>query len=242
MTWSGRAVCFAILCVFAGELGVAPANADTPAVYGATYGAAPVAPAVVAGTKTLSYPDNLQMVMLGYRLTGQEPPVQDWAASEYAIKNADEFSRDAKLKTEIARLHAVYQSASDIGIVTLKTDSNFGEYDSAAGGFYLMALAPGTFFTFQADEMPRDANIGAVELHIDNSDQAQLWPMTPDEAKALLQKTRNSRSVDLVLTIALERGEQRSAGMAIYGTIKDITIAGDRYGQPQPLAQFKVKQ
>lgn len=189
-----------------------PANASTPA-------------AAALGTQTLAYPDDLQMVLLAHRLTGTVAPLEAWAGKAYSVTSADEFSRADALKTEMARLAAIEASTTDIGLLKLKTDGNFSEYDATRGGYYLLAFQPGSVYGFKAfDEQ--------ASLQFSNSDKAYLWPLDVATAQDVLKKA-GSHAVDIDMTIALERAERRSSGVQITGRVVDYRVSSRTYRSTQ---------
>lgn len=200
--------------------------------------AAPAAPSAQAvGDKMLEYPDDMQMTMLAYRLTARIPPLEDWAKESSPVKSADEFSRAARLKDEIARLKAIYDSTAGVGFLTMKMSSNFSQYDSTRGGYYLDAFSAGSVYSFNAPQRYEQP----VSLQLDNSLQAQFWPMGADAAKALLEKNGNARYVSIVANIAITGTQQRSTGVVITGHIKRFTVFSNRYNSEEVLGDISPK-
>src|SRR3546814_8207337 len=60
--------------------------------------AAAPAGATAVGTQLLGHPDDLQMIMLGYRLRGMVPPLAQWAEGQQAVRRANEFERATVLQ------------------------------------------------------------------------------------------------------------------------------------------------
>ena len=217
--------------------GAAPATAPAPVASAAASPAAePGAAASAAqapGSQTLDYPDDLQLLLLGYRLTGQTPPFETWALDAQAVRNADEFTRAAALKAEIERLQAVAASVADIGFVRVKTHCNLSEYDGSRGGYYLPAFEPGVRYDFEAFREK-------IGLQIANNADAYLWPLTPDAARAALQ-TAGMRAVDVDMRVAIVRATRRSSGLQLDGRVLDYRVIGRQYGNPAVLGTVQLK-
>src|SRR5690606_6469092 len=124
-------------------------EASAPPAPGSTAAAASAAPAAqpqanaspgaegIGGTQVLSHPDDLQVVMLGYRLRGKAPPIAEWAAAQYVVKNANEFDRARVLEAERERLQGIYDGTDGVGGLRLNVNARFSEYDGGRGGYYL---------------------------------------------------------------------------------------------------------
>jgi hypothetical protein len=119
----------------AGAAAPGPATADAGAAT-ATGG--------VAGRHELAHPDDLQMVMLAYRLEGRQPPFAEWAAAQPGVRMANEFERADVLRAEQERLRAVYDGTEGVGLLRLNVRAALSEYDGGRGGYYLTAFTPGS--------------------------------------------------------------------------------------------------
>ena len=182
------------------------------------------------GDAVLAYPDDMQVTMLAYRLTGRTPPLSDWAAEEYKVRRADEFSRAPLLQEETTRLAAIYEATENVGYLQYRLNSQLSQYDSAKGGYYLTAFTPGQQTTFSGREQ--------VSLLIDNMKEAYFWPLEPDDARDILAQT--SRNVSLDVKIRITGSERRSSGLLIKGQITDYGIYSQRYNDERVLAQFSL--
>src|SRR5690606_2506691 len=118
----------------AGAAAPGPATADAGAAT-ATGG--------VAGQRELAHPEDLQMVMLAYRLEGRQPPFAEWAAAQPGVRMANEFERADVLRAEQERLRAVYDGTEGVGLLRLNVRAALSEYDGGRGGYYLTAFTPG---------------------------------------------------------------------------------------------------
>ncbi|WP_028079441.1 hypothetical protein [Solimonas soli] len=186
-----------------------------------------------AGGQSLVNPDALQMVLLGYRLLGRQPPFAEWAAAQYAVQSANEFDRPAALQREQQRLQAVYASTAGVGRLRLQVSANLSEYDAGRGGYYLDAFSPGTFFTFTAQ--PDSHHEEKVSLSVDNDAELNFWPLDADAARQVLEKNGGSRSVTLDSEFLLAGATQRSDGPVIGARLQRYAIIASRYGQASQL-------
>ncbi len=216
--------------------GAAPAMSPTPAPTASAASSSEASPSSapgVVGTGTLDYPDNLQLLLLAYRLVGQTPPLEAWAAQAPTVRTADEFSRAAALKAELERLEAIAASTAETGFLKLKTDCNLSEYDAGRGGYYLPAFEPGVSYSFEAYGEK-------FALQLGNSADAYLWPLAPDAAREALRKA-GMRAVDVDMRIAIGRATRRAGGLLIEGRVLDYRVISRQYGNPAQLGAVVLR-
>lgn len=183
------------------------------------------------GDAVLAYPDELQMTMLAYRLTGRQPPLADWAGEEREVKYADEFSKAQKLAEETARLESIYQATENVGYLQYRLRSQISQYDSVKGGYYLTAFAPGQQTTFSGREQ--------VSVQLENMSGAFFWAMDAEQAKEILAHT--NRNVTIDVKVRLTGTERRSSGLVIKGRIAEYGVYSERYNDERLLAQFSLE-
>lgn len=186
------------------------------------------------GSRTLSYPEDLQMVMLSYRLRGETPPYEKWAVDAQSVRRANEFTKAQVLKEEMDRLRNAYESTADVGFIQLRTSSQFSQYDASQGGYYLTTFSPGTTYAF-------DAYREKASLHIANSGDAFFWPLDAQAAQDVLQKNANMRNVNIDVTLALTGMERRSSGPLLTAQILEYSIISSRYGNEGVLERRVLK-
>lgn len=209
----------------------APPPAAAPAPSAATPAAAAVpATSTTIGSGTLSYPEDMQMILLSYRMRGETPPLEKWAKDNQEVRSANEFNRGQVLQAETQKLNEAYAATGDIGVLKLRTSSTFSEYDSTRGGYYIAAFSPGSVYTFQAQSEK-------VNFQFSNSSAATFWALDAAAAQDILQRNQ-SRNVTLDATIALSGIERRSTGPVITGRIVEYTILSTRYGDESVLGQI----
>lgn len=184
----------------------------------------------VFGEGVLAYPDDLQMTMLAYRLTGRQPPLEEWAAEPYEVRAADEFSKAQKLAEETARLAAVYEATENVGYLQYRLRSQLSQYDSAKGGYYLTAFSPGQQTTFSGRE--------PVSVQLENMSDAFFWAMDAAEAQEILAHT--NRNVTIDVKVRLTGTERRSSGIVVKGRIAEYGLYSQRYNDERLLAQFAL--
>jgi len=203
----------------AGSPAAGDAASPAPFAASASPAAAGAAPAVPGGgSRTLTEPDDFQLVLLGYRLDGKTPPLERWADDAWEVKRADEFKRPAVRQAELERLQGVWESTADVGKLRFNVSAGFGEYDAARGGFYLDAFTPGSYFDFSAN--PGEAK--NITLRVDNTGELNFWPMDATAAQDVLRRTGGSRSVVL-------DSEFRILGVSQRGQAPEISLRLLRY-------------
>lgn len=216
--------------------GAPAASAAAPGrAAGAASSMAAPASAAVAGTTLLSHPDDLQMVMLGYRLRGLVPPLARWAEGQVAVRRANEFDRAAVLQAERDRLQSVYDGTATVGRLRLNVDSQFSEYDGNRGGYYLTAFAPGSVFRFSAQ--PVSGANEQVAVQVDNEEELNFWPLDAAAARDVLHQHNGSRSVALDSVFRIVGVAQRSGGTTIIVRLQRYAIVSDRYRNPTVLGE-----
>lgn len=218
-------------------LGAAPNQAANAANAASPVPAAPVpagasaptaAPGV--GARLLNQPDNLQLVLLGWRLSGKTPPLQEWAAQKYEVTSANEFERPAKLKAELERLQTVWDGTADVGSLRFNVDSRFSEYDATRGGYYLDAFTPGSYFDFSASPGGSGSE-QHVSLRVDNAGELNFWPLAPAAAQDILSRNGNARDVVLDSQFRIVGTSQHGDATAISLQLLRYSILSDRYNQ-----------
>lgn len=183
------------------------------------------------GDGVLAYPDELQITMLAYRLTGRQPPLEEWAGEVREVRYADEFNKAGAMDAEVARLTAIYEATESIGYLQLRLSSQISQYDGAKGGYYLTAFAPGRQTAFNGREK--------VSLQLDNMSDAFFWAMDAGEAQEVLAHT--SRNVTIDAKIRITGTERRSSGLVFKGRLDEYGIYSDRYNDQRLLASFTLE-
>ncbi|MEX1147306.1 MAG: hypothetical protein WEB93_02890 [Sphingomonadales bacterium] len=178
----------------------------------------------VKGDKTLSYPEDLQMVMLAYRMRGETPPLEAWGANTTQVRIANEFTRPAALKAEVDRLRDVYDTTDGVGFLRVRTSTQVSQYDGNRGGFYLNAFSPGTTFSFGHYNEK-------VALQVTNSADAYFWPLDAETAQGVLEKNTNSRVVTVDMLMALGALERRTSGPVMSGRVLEYSVFSSHTGR-----------
>jgi len=205
--------------------GAAPSAAPAPVSAAATSTAVPPASAAPAlGAGLLEYPHDVQMILLALRLAGGDPAatIATWAEASDDVRRANEFQRDAALAGETRRLEALLAAVADTGRLRIKTSTQLGEYDAAAGVWYLSAFQPGSVFTFLHQRQQ-------ASLAMSNTREGYRWPMAADEAEALKRKTQY-RSIEVDIDLVITGARMRSNGPQIDTRITEYrlrTTGGD---------------
>lgn len=246
-----RIACLALLCTFMltacegepqardeGEATPQEQAADTSSPPGAPRPASPddgtayaTPSAARFGDRQLDHPDDLQILMLAYRLEGRTPPIDEWASAQYRVKYADEFKRPSLLKEEQERLQGVYDGTAEVGRLRLNVNAQFGEYDAGRGGYYLDAFMPGSAFSFDAQPSP-EIQRQRISLQVDNPGELNFWPLDAARAQDILTRNSGLRSVVLDSRFLITGVSRRSEGLVIKARLLGYTIGSDHYNRP----------
>lgn len=227
------------------EAAVATTTTPTPSNEASTDGAAPAPSATPPASKQAGYgerqidhPDDLQMLLLAYRLERREPPIATWAGQQSRVMYADEFQRPALLQDEQSRLQSIYDGTADVGRLRLNVNALFGEYDSARGGYYLDSFMPGSAFHFNAQPSPTERQ-QRVSLQIDNSEELNFWPLDTAAAQDVLTRNSGLRNVTLDSRLRITGIHRRSDGPVITARLEGYSIGSEHYGRPVSLGELQ---
>lgn len=201
---------------------------------GAAGDTAQAAPAV-AGDRLLEYPDELQMLMLAYRLAGTEPPLDQWAAGNVQVRIADEFSRAAVLREERDRLQRIYDGTRGVGRLRINVEGRLSEYDAGRGGYYIDAFLPGSVLQYRAQ--PGDGADTIVGLRVSAPAGVEFWPLSPAEAKRVLAGVDVLRQVTLDSEVTLTGAGERGEGLEIAARLDGYRIVGSEMRGSTPLGE-----
>lgn len=215
----------------------ATAAAPTPAAPTPVSGTAPV-----LGTRVLSHPEDLQMVMLGYRLLGRVPPLAEWAAAQPGVKYANEFERAGLLAQETARFQDIYDATADIGRLRLNVNARLSEYDAGRGGFYLDAYLPGSSFGFAVQPAPYPARQERVSLRVADGGELNFWTVDAATAQQALARNDNLREVLLDSELQVTGVGHRSDGIEIEVKLLGYAIVSNHYDQRVRLGEVRFDQ
>ena len=223
----------------AGGSSSASASASPGAGASTTAAGASSAPAAARfGDRQLDHPDDLQVLMLAYRLEGRAPPIDEWAAAQSRVAYADEFKRPALLKEEQERLKGVYDGTADVGRLRMNVNARFGEYDATRGGYYLDAFMPGSAFNFSVQPSP-STRAQQISLQVDNPEELNFWPLDAAAAQDVLARNSGLRSVVLDSRFVITGISQRSDGRVITARLVGYAIGSDHYNKPATFGELR---
>ena len=214
-----------------GAADAAPAKAGAPAPSRSAASEAGASAAVRFGERQLDHPDNLQILMLAYRLEGRTPPINEWAAAQSRVVYADEFTRPALLKEEQERLQGIYDGTAEVGRLRMNVNARFGEYDATRGGYYLDAFMPGSAFDFSAQPSP-STQAQHISLRVDNPEELNFWPLDAAAAQDVLARNSGTRSVVLDSRFVITGISRRNEGRVITARLAGYVIGSDHYNRP----------
>ena len=208
-----------------------PAKADTRSPSTSTPAEAKGATSTRFGERQLDHPDNLQILMLAYRLEGRTPPLDEWAAAQSRVVYADEFTRPTLLREERERLQGIYDGTADVGRLRMNVNARFGEYDATRGGYYLDAFMPGSAFDFSAQPSP-SVQAQRISLQVDNPEELNFWSLDSAQAQDVLARNSGMRSVVLDSRFVLTGISRRNEGRVISARLAGYVIGSDHYNRP----------
>ncbi|WP_241044802.1 hypothetical protein [Pseudoxanthomonas sp. LH2527] len=190
------------------------------------------------GDRQLDHPDDLQILMLAYRLEGRTPPIDEWAAAQSRVAYADEFKRPALLKEEQERLQGIYDGTADVGRLRMNVNARFGEYDASRGGYYLDAFMPGSAFNFSVQPSP-SAGTQQISLQVDNPEELNFWPLDATAAQDVLTRNSGMRSVVLDSRFVITGISRRNDGRVISARLAGYAIGSDHYNRPATFGELR---
>lgn len=226
--------------------GSAPANAAGPGaaetgVAASAPAATPAAaaPADVPGDRVLQQPEDLQLLMLAYRLQGRPPPIADWAAANVAAAYANEFDRPRLLAEDTARLQEIYDGTAGVGGLRLNVRADLSEYDAARGGFYLDAYLPGSSIAFEARPAAHPVRPERVSLAVVNDEELNFWALDPATARQVLERNGGARNVVLDSRFRILGAARRGDGVVLDVQLLGYAINSDRYNDASRLGELR---
>ncbi len=182
----------------------------------------------------IDYPDDETMTWIYYHWANIEPPIRELAKeivnkkSTYNTK-INEFNRDDFILSEASAIQQRFNEAKDIGVINLNIRGSLSDYDTTYGEFYVGAFTPGAYFSF--------AGMGGikVQLKLVNSQDANIWKVSPADAKEITNRFDSSfRGVTAITTIKLVKAKATAAGGVLEGKIISYVLStneGVRLGQ-----------
>ena len=155
------------------------------------------------------------------------PDLKALALKDPEYLAADEFSRDEALAKVMARLAASRASIDPATAeVVLSIRAEFGDYDTARGGFPVSIFTP-------TSRLPLDPR--GRSLFFRNWQDVALFPATRDEGRALRQKIGQDSLLALVTVRDIRKSQTRSEGYE--GHVASVTYStarGSEIGQITP--------
>lgn len=151
--------------------------------------AEPAPPPAVQRTRRLDTFDEEAVFWAMYHYAGVTPPLRQWAeeswmqaASSRKVAVDEFFDREAFIDELAEELNQPYQAAADIGVVPVLLKAKLGRYDTQFQEFYLEPFSPNRTFRAYSASLKRQANI-----HLVNALDAYAWPLSPDDAQAVVE-------------------------------------------------------
>lgn len=160
--------------------------------------------AIAQTDHALDNPDNISVYLLEEKYSHSAPDFVSLAQNDPSVMAADEFHKQALQDEIVTQLKAKFAALQTVDTIVVNLDSTFGPYDSDYDE-YDFDINSGSFIDY-------DALGQQVQIALTNGNDAQSWPLKPDEAEKILDLNNQQRNVTLVLRLALE-----SSSPPIYG-------------------------
>lgn len=140
---------------------------------------------ITASATELNQPTPQQINILYASMSGKPIDFLSMARQNPAYMRASEFDRESILKQEEERLKKEFASFSTVDTVKVNVGGSFSEYSQSEGGFPLDLFQPGVYIPYS----------GGSGIKIEDQDDFRVLKMDVPDAKALLSKLSNYRSV-----------------------------------------------
>ena len=112
-----------------------------------------------------------------YATAGLEPPREKWA--DQALDRLDgNLGAEEAWNRAKAKVEAQWNAVKPVRCIAIRTQAAPQPYDAASGGIALGAFDPQAYFPFR-DGADR------ISLRFRNAEQARIWKVPPDKARAL---------------------------------------------------------
>ena len=178
---------------------------------------APIQPRMLRlGQGVLNNPSDAQFAMAYYQIAGLPMPLDRWATRDSRVGATNEFDRPEVLSVVKQELNAAAAAVDGTGFVKINTDMSFGEYDHDALGYRLNGIESDRYYSWGFG----GAN---YRLTMENGDEARLWRLPPDEARAVLERLPH-RNVSVTLTIKVVDAVPDGSGGILKGRIVSYDI------------------
>ncbi len=172
------------------------------------------------GEGALTSPSDFQVAVAFYQIIGLEPPFREWASSDNRVRNANEFDRAEAISRVEQELTLAASAVSNIGYITINTNSDFGEYDMESQGFYLEDISSSRFWTWNYKG-------SRFKLTMENGNEAKLWKIPADQARQIVE-ANNYRNVRLNLKIKITNAVPEENGGVLKGKIVSYEVHNRR--------------
>lgn len=125
--------------------------------------------------------DPEQLALTYHKLAGKPFDFERYAGQSRAVAQASGFDRPDALKQEIARLRAVFDSASDQIVFETDIQNSISDYNHERGEFQVAIFEPGSY-------MPVQFNHQQYRVVFGNADLARALRMPKEEAREFDRK------------------------------------------------------
>lgn len=158
---------------------------------GMAHAASEVLPKVVMTQSQATHPEKL--LLLYYKLSGKEPPLQAWVAQSPFLQGAIDSDKNVIMAREEARLKEVAAMQSPTDVINVHTKINLNNYSTLQGKLFLAEFNEKTFFNYSI----YGENVAIVPQDIKNFSEIDI-PKTQME-EILRKNPRTEVTAEIIL-------------------------------------------
>lgn len=161
----------------------------------ATEANAPAA-SLAGRNRTLTNPDDFNMVLLYYSLSGAKPTIDKWIEDDTSVRFAPPVDRDAARTALRRKIETGLAAARDVGTIRLTMDADLSDFDPSYNEYTIRAIAPSSVVYFKSFGEQ-------VSLKFDNAEKAQRWSVDPGQSQSIRDRVQygSGATIDLLVRV-----------------------------------------
>ena len=136
-------------------------------------------------SETLINPGDEEIQMLHAYLSGHQPNFQNYVENSNLFREADEFTKQDVIKSELARISGIYENSGDIQSLVFDVQTSIREWDSESSSFPISLFSPDTYISVG----------GGVVMS--NAQEARHWSLPIENARSIAENLPFNRSVNI---------------------------------------------